>query len=646
MKILKIPSVVEFHLKDKVEDFLAKELFAISRNLGSRFVSDSKVTNLEDSNNYLNRQFDRLRQYAKAGEFEKFDYLARKLLQKSMVYRIYALNHVFPIWHRCSVTKVMNWMKEVEKLASTESNDFVYKRVWIDKKEGDAARPLGVPTPAHRIYGHMMTRIMEAYLCGTDQYTNNQHGGTPGRGTMTYIRELAKKFLKHKRIYEFDLKGYFDHLSHKSITDLFLSKVILHYLSGVLKAKPSTYILPAEEDDKALIKYNILKKQAFEEDWGVMSPTPEDFGFIGIHSYSDIPPNTPVEELGNYVLFSEIEEWDQVIAKVTKPIELVKEYKNLMNEGSFTRRVGNSLHGEISVSESTEADRELGRDNWKDLDLPEQGVPQGSSFGPVLASVLLGKIMPKDSLIYMDDGIVFMKDSDLRDNETMNKRYNQRVSAIKCEVNPFKSRVLETSDLLTKGLKIIGTRWQRVRSLWSDSLRVSSETRQGVSRLLFTPTPLETEKIFAEFLNSNLITPSKRRLLRWYVFKGKLNRIVGSELFEVASRIKILGNILTKAYSPEVDLESMKAEIELGIFKAELKLRSSEGSLGERVINGMKTVLLETTEGPVKVKPTLYNVRAICNDVLLRYLKGELPVKALRVKGLRKPCNFKDRISK
>lgn len=631
MKILKIPSVVEFHLKDKVEDFLAKELFAISRNLGSRFVSDSKVTNLEDSNNYLNRQFDRLRQYAKAGEFEKFDYLARKLLQKSMVYRIYALNHVFPIWHRCSVTKVMNWMKEVEKLASTESNDFVYKRVWIDKKEGDAARPLGVPTPAHRIYGHMMTRIMESYLCGTDQYTNNQHGGRPGRGTMTYIRELAKKFLKHKRIYEFDLKGYFDHLSHKSITDLFSSKLLLHYLSGVLKAKPSSYQLPDVEDDKAVKLAERNKKinlavESFMSSMGLGSKPLDRQSYMELTRFKPSKPDKYASSGG----------LDPLMLNYTKP-RMVKEYKNLM-EGSTT--TGDLRHIR------TDYDRNEGRDIWKDLHLKDQGVPQGSSFGPVLASVLLGKIMPRDSLIYMDDGIVFMKDSDLRNSETMNERYNRRVSAIKCEVNREKSRVLETSDLLTKGLKIIGTRWQRVRSLWSDSLRVSSETRQGVSRLLFTPTPLETEKIFAEFLNSNLITPSKRRLLRWYVSKGKLNRIVGSELFEVASRIKILGNILTKAYSPKVDLESMKAEIELGIFKAELKLRSSEGSLGERVINGMKTVLLETTEGPVKVKPTLYNVRAICNDVLLRYLKGELPVKALRVKGLRKPCNFKDRISK
>jgi len=294
--------------------------------------------------------------------------------------------------------------------------------------------------------------------------------------------------------------------------------------------------------------------------------------------------------------------------------------------------------------------KEKGRDKWKDLHLPDQGVPQGSSVGPVLASVLLGKVMPKDSLLYVDDGIVFMKESDSRNTETMNATFNRRVSKIMCEVNPEKSGVLETSDLITKGLKIIGTRWHRVgtqvRTIWSDSMKVSSETRKGVSRLLFNPSPLETEKIFAEFLNNNLITPSKRRLLRWYVHKGKLTRIVGSELFEVASRIKVLGNILTKAYSPQVDLESMKEEIELGIFKAELKLRSSRGSLGERVINGCKVILLETTEGPVRVKPSLYNVRAICNDVLLRYLKGELPMRSLRIQGMRKPWSPKDRTSK
>jgi hypothetical protein len=288
------------------------------------------------------------------------------------------------------------------------------------------------------------------------------------------------------------------------------------------------------------------------------------------------------------------------------------------------------------MKEPTETDREEGRDNWKDLDLPDQGVPQGSSLGPVIASVLLGKVMPRDSLIYMDDGIVFLKDSDQRSTEQMNERYNQRVSTIMCEVNKSKSRILETSDLISKGLKIIGTRWTRTRELWTDSFAVSSETRRGAKRLLFEPTRKETEKIFAEFLNSKVISPSKARLLRWYVRKGKLERIVGSELFKVAERIQVLGNILSRAYSPETSLEELKERIEYGIFKAELKLKSTEGSLGQRVINGCKTIVLETTEGRRAISPTLYNTRAICNNVLLRYLKGELPVRQLRVQGLRK----------
>jgi len=631
---------VEFHFKDKVEDFLAKELFQISRNLGSRFVSTSKLQNLETSTQYLNRQFDRLRAYAKAGDFEKFDYLARKLLKKSMVYRVYALNHVFPNYTTAHATKFMHWLDEVERLASTESNDFVYTRQWIDKKEGDFGRPLGVPEAAHRIYDHMMMRIMEAYLCGTDQYTSNQHGGTPGRGTMTYVKELAKKFLKYDRIYEFDLKGYFDHLSHKSIIDLFQSKVIIHYLSGMLKAKPAAYALPHEWQDEAVrIQQELIetRESVIDDLVELMEP--------------DEGEDDPTELI--FALFQEEgESPDDILAKLMTEINLLTEMEIPLSEVYASLMKGHrpTLLDLMDQEKFSTLDRAFGRDRWKDLHLPEQGVPQGSSVGPVLASVLLGKVMPKDSLLYMDDGIVFMKESDSRDTEAMNERYNRRVSAIMCEVNPEKSGVLETSDLLTKGLKIIGTRWHRVgaqvRTIWSDSMRVSSETRKGVSRLLFNPSRLETEKIFAEFLNNNLITPSKRRLLRWYVHKGKLTRIVGSELFEVASRIKVLGNILTKAYSPQVDLESMKEEIELGIFKAELKLRSSRGSLGERVINGCKVILLETTEGPVRVKPSLYNVRAICNDVLLRYLKGELPMRSLRVQGMRKPWNPKDRTSK
>jgi len=58
MKKLNIPSVVEFRMKDKVTDELARTLFDVERNLGSRFEVLNKIENLERSNKYLNQQLD------------------------------------------------------------------------------------------------------------------------------------------------------------------------------------------------------------------------------------------------------------------------------------------------------------------------------------------------------------------------------------------------------------------------------------------------------------------------------------------------------------------------------------------------------------------------------------------------------------
>jgi hypothetical protein len=86
------------------------------------------------------------------------------------------------------------------------------------------------------------------------------------------------------------------------------------------------------------------------------------------------------------------------------PVDLLSSYATLQIRNRVSKVAGLN----IEFKPVTETQREQARDSWKHLDLPNQGVPQGSSFGPVLASVLLGKIMPRNSLLYMDDGLIFL----------------------------------------------------------------------------------------------------------------------------------------------------------------------------------------------------------------------------------------------
>lgn len=644
MKKLIISSVVEFKLKDRVEDVLAQELFDISRNQGSRFAHESKrVKNLEHSEEYINLQMDRLRKYASKGELKKFDFLASVLLKKSSVYLLYSLNHCFPNWHVMRLTKVLKILKKVRQYTHEEFSGIRYKRVWIDKKPGDFARPLGVPEPADRIYGHMMTRIMEAYLCGTNQYSDSQHGGVPGRGTMTFLIELSKKLRYSKRVFEFDIKGYFDHINHESILELFKSEVILKFLKGALKSKPISYELPPEEDDMSLNPWRpspvVAEKFVENMDFSGMSHLfDENYHLSKIFGQPYVQPKPPEPTI--QMDFGKMEHLFSVDYHLNKMFP----GRNLPHKGfmpyeeSQTNLDGSDMFGNLPSRMGSglpsEKNRALGRDRRKDLDLENQGVPQGSSFGPVVASVLLGKVMPKNSLLYMDDGLIFL-DNQNHQKDYMFNEVNARVKRIGCELAPEKTRTLRTLDLMTQGLKIVGTRWTQVRAIFNYS--VSSETRKGMKKKLFPGIKDNYLQILLDLHNKGHITTSKYRMLRWYLDKDStLCQVRESTLFTISEKIGIFGAILTQAYSPTVSLEEMKEQIEYGIFKADLKLRKSQGSLG-LAIYGMKKMTLECTEATAEIKPTLFNCRSIANQILIRYLNNELPKRNLRIQGMRKP---------
>lgn len=645
MRKLLIPSVVEFHLKGRVVDEIAESLYHTVRNQGSRFVTDSKIENLVKANEYLDHQIKRLIKYAENNDFEKFDYLADKLLKRSQVFRVYALNHVYPNWTTMCLTKVMRILEKVEEYARTEVANLRYKRVWIDKKEtGDYGRPLGVPYPADRIYGHQITRIMEALFHGKKYYRENQHGGRAKRGVLTFLKALSEKFEKNKRIYEFDIKGYFDHIDHDAMLNLVKESEVLHkYLKGALKSQPESYVLPPKEKDEATLKYErclgyfIMKTEVSgpmnfsEKSWHgcdrFTGPT-QSLVINRERGISVIHTNETIDALENYPSDMILEKFFKTTGD-RKIFKLEETYK-MLQEG---RRLDTGIMNVFEQAPVTEEARAKGRDNWKDLGLANSGVPQGSSFGPVLASVLLGLVAPPDSELYMDDGIIYLGDKSPKES-TMNKKLNKILHPIGCEINPDKSGILGVKTLATKGMKIIGLRLRR--SIFTDT-KITSETRKGITRDLLYFNAEGLEKKLSELLERKLITVSKSKVLKWYLKKGKLKEINSFGL-DLAERIGIMGCLVSKAFSPTSTLEEMKVIIEEGIERAEMKLAQSTGSLGERVHGCVGKILLDLDNGERKwIMPILHNNRAICNNILLRYLKGERPGKQFRIQGLRKP---------
>lgn len=659
MKYLNIASTVVFELRNKVVDKLANDLLNMEKNKGGRFQPLETVDNVTRSTKYVNYQMKRLVRYAKEGKFKHFDYLSKVLLRNSKTYLIYSLNHVYPNWCSLKMTHVMKTLKKVIMFAKTDRNVLEYKRVWIDKKLDDYGRPLGVPYSADRIYGHMMTRIMECYLHGTNQIPSNQHGGISRRGTLTFLRELVKKFNLSERIFEFDIKGYFDHISHESLLNLVKeSKVLTHYLQGALKSQPIEFDMPpidkditsrpeSLEDDEAFwdafySKYKPeieLKKPisefsletlqvfdfAFGPSWRQGLPDLDEFFDSGAMDY--VPG-------GKYTF----QEWEaklqEFLTGVYKEETMAGIYSDIMKG---TRK---TLDVHYVEAKFTESERIKGREKWKDLDLRSQGVPQGSSFGPLLASVVLGQVLPASSLLYMDDGIIFLGKTKVT-TEGMINRVNNYLAPIMCELNTDKSGILSTTKLWSTGLKIIGMRLKRdiqIRNIFT-GITITSETRAGIKKAFLNYNKENVEHILREMYDRKLITVSKYRVLKWYVQSGRLEIMSRSPIIELMDQLGLLGAVVSRAFSPTVDLEEMKRQIEYGIYQAELRMRRAEGSIGERLLATGQLILLECSEKRVFVRPTLFNVRAIANDVLLRYFKGELPSRGLRVQGLRKAFN-------
>jgi hypothetical protein len=626
---LRVPNVVDFKLKDKIIDNFALFFFDILRNQGSRFVSLSRTKRISDCNKYLNYQFKRLIQYARAGEYEKFNYLARILLRRSKVYRNYACDFVFPKKGQMNTIKLCKLYRKVSKLCIEESTDLKYKRVWIDKKQGDAGRPLGVPTPEWRIYGHMLTKILEVFLEGKGLLTHNQHGGKSGYGVMTFLKELAKRLHDNKYLIEFDIKGFFDHVKHESMLKLMEGCYLKDHFKLILQKEPESFKLPPRREDEMLKKAEESKKEAARAAPLSSSSKYGRLGrVIGFKAKTELEFNVmyrkdkglPIPAMGTECpnwedtrVVINNEGWLEVKARLT-PEELYAE---------SSKRVWFTKPG---TGEITEKDREKGRDRWKDLHLTNQGVPQGTSFGPLLASTVLGVVLREmRSLIYMDDGVIMTKRNKI---ETDIIKLSDKLQEIGCELARDKTRALGVIDLWQEGIKLLGTRWKLVkRNLFT--YNVTSETRKGISKPLIDVDIKDLEKILRRLYEAGLITPSKDSVMKRYLNLPRTRDLLTDSLLQLSVKHEIFGSLLARAYSPESNVTEMAREINYGIFKAEAKLALYPfSSISSRCYRENIARYINEEGKACTTRVTLQNVSTLSNDIFMAFLNKDLPVRS------------------
>jgi len=487
-------------------------------------------------NKYLLRQYRRLSYYAINGELEKFNFISSIILKKSISFRILALNRTMKDWFTMRIRDLRRIWRSLSYIAKTESSDLRFKRVWIDKKPGDYARPLGVPTPAWRCYSFMRLDHMERYLKGQKYLEPWQHGGRSGRGVLSCYKDLIPKLKTANTIFEFDIKGFFDNIKHSQIIEVFersLGPQIAKWVENILKAKPMDYVLPPQQNyrENFLAAYNNYET-----------------------SHSRFSGQTVY--------------WTILKASEKYPEETLEELSK-EGEGLFMwnppRMVNGSLY--YTIVRTSLPKKALGesRDHFHNLSKPGRGVPQGLGTSPfvstLMTDVVLHELGSQGNLImYMDDGILFSGSK--QGMEKVVAKLKEKLSILGLEIAPEKSIYVKEDGHWTNSLRFLGLRYLPGEDT------ITSETRSGTS--IKFPIKGEWPDI-VDLMNSNGINNVS-------MMRRKFDRLINTQSYEAGLKHGFLGCLIAGSqYKEALTMIERKEKVREGQGSSWASIKASQG---------------------------------------------------------------------
>lgn len=558
-RIRTLPNVSEFYTaKYGVHEYAL--IYGIEKILRTlKFVKLTGKNSNNRSNKYLEKQFNRLTKYAAEGRINEYNQLMDRILERSIAFRVLGLSKKIKYWHIMTPHKLRRIWWRLSKICETGSSELRFNRVWIDKKPGDYARPLGVPSFEWRAYSWMRLEMIERFLKARGFLATWQHGGRSGVGVKSCYEALIPKMLSENSIMEFDIKGFFDNISHEKIIKTFennMGKRMKDWISNILSSKPIKYKLPPIEKDLAVENTHRIALDYHEDDLFLY---PEEIR----QDIEDVEPERTkyeklIEQIGEYGASFEPTMWDildEEDLEIMSRNRKAEEYKGAIEgEKIYLERIPYSIRP-LELGVYTEREREIGRDSWKNLGQEGKGVPQGLGTSPLLSTYMTDTYLYElgrrgNLLMYMDDGILFAENS--KRLEEVRKELEECLANLGLEIEPKKTKILKLDNKWVEDLKFLGLKY-----LYKENT-LMSETRSG-TKVKFPVTQGWDDIVRMAAIN-NLSVPYMRK---------KYDRLINTQAFETGLKYGFLGCLIAGSqYKDALPMWQRKSEIRAGQDKA------------------------------------------------------------------------------
>jgi RNA-directed DNA polymerase len=97
------------------------------------------------------------------------------------------------------------------------------RRTYIPKRNSSKKRPLGVPTGDDKLVQEVARILLERIY--EPIFSEYSHGFRPNRSCHTALKQVRKKWTAIKWFIEFDIRSFFDSMSHEVMVSLLVKRI-------------------------------------------------------------------------------------------------------------------------------------------------------------------------------------------------------------------------------------------------------------------------------------------------------------------------------------------------------------------------------------------------------------------------------------